>query len=348
MKNIKFRLVAIAGTFDRLHKGHEYFIFQAFKIGEKVLVGLTSDEYAKNKLSINNSQLSVNSYEKRKIELTKFLNNNKLADRATIEKIHDVYGSAGTIEILDAILVTKETVKGVGLVNIQRRKNKLKPVKVITVPYVFADDHRKISSTRIRMGEIDRWGKVFERNLRFSKEIPGTLRLGLKEPLGVLIKGDSDNLLDVAEELNKAVVSSNSILISTIGDEVTKLANQIGLTINLAIVDFRVNRIPKYTSLKDHGFTSEGSTVSEIDNPPGCITKSLVSAIEKAYSNILHTKKTSIIRVVGEEDLAGLPAILLAPLGALVIYGQPGEGIVLVEVTEEKKEEILKLMEKYK
>ena len=44
-----YKLVAIAGTFDRLHKGHRFFISEAFKQGEKVLIGLTSDAFAKAK-----------------------------------------------------------------------------------------------------------------------------------------------------------------------------------------------------------------------------------------------------------------------------------------------------------
>lgn len=48
----KFHTVAIAGTFDRLHKGHRFFISQAFKFGRKVIIGLTSDKYVKKKWSV--------------------------------------------------------------------------------------------------------------------------------------------------------------------------------------------------------------------------------------------------------------------------------------------------------
>ncbi len=48
--------------------------------------------------------------------------------------------------------------------------------------------------------------------------------------------------------------------------------------------------------------------------------------------------------VDGEEDLATLPAILYAPLGSAVVYGQPNEGSVLVMVTPEKKKQIENLM----
>ena len=53
---------------------------------------------------------------------------------------------------------------------------------------------------------------------------------------------------------------------------------------------------------------------------------------------------SSQIKIQGEEDLLALPAILLAPLGSVVIYGQKDLGVVVVEVTEEKKEEVKKII----
>jgi hypothetical protein len=49
--------------------------------------------------------------------------------------------------------------------------------------------------------------------------------------------------------------------------------------------------------------------------------------------------------VLGEEDLLTLPAIVEAPIISFVIYGQPEEGIVLVEVDEKKKKEIHALID---
>jgi len=43
----------------------------------------------------------------------------------------------------------------------------------------------------------------------------------------------------------------------------------------------------------------------------------------------MNEKKSTIIRVDGEEDLAPLLLHPLAPLGAVVLYGQPGKGVVI-------------------
>ncbi|HMK82220.1 MAG TPA: DUF359 domain-containing protein, partial [Candidatus Bathyarchaeia archaeon] len=48
--------------------------------------------------------------------------------------------------------------------------------------------------------------------------------------------------------------------------------------------------------------------------------------------------------VDGEEDLLVLVVIAVAPVGSLVVYGQPNEGIVLVNVTLAKKKEVVDLL----
>jgi len=42
----RLRLVTVGGTFDALHKGHWFLLEEAFKVAEKVLIGLTTDEFA--------------------------------------------------------------------------------------------------------------------------------------------------------------------------------------------------------------------------------------------------------------------------------------------------------------
>ena len=53
---------------------------------------------------------------------------------------------------------------------------------------------------------------------------------------------------------------------------------------------------------------------------------------------LLYQKKRIVIKIDGEEHLSVLPMVLCAPLGFVIFYGQPHEGVVKVEITEEKKE----------
>ena len=41
----KFSLVAMGGTFDIIHRGHLTLLANAFEISNKVIIGLTSDEF---------------------------------------------------------------------------------------------------------------------------------------------------------------------------------------------------------------------------------------------------------------------------------------------------------------
>src|SRR3989344_9299071 len=179
---MKYQTVAIGGTFDRFHKGHEYFISQAFRSGHKVIIGLTSDSYVKEKFSISNFPsfakatagrqfpMNVRNFNERKRELEEFLRDKKLLSRAEIVKIDDIYGP--TIERIknqesriknikrykeiEALVVTEETKEGGEKINKKRKDLGLPLLKIIEVALVQADDKQRISSTRIRLGEIDR------------------------------------------------------------------------------------------------------------------------------------------------------------------------------------------------
>ncbi len=45
----KFSLIAMGGTFDIIHHGHITLLSTAFDISEKVIIGLTSDEFVTKK-----------------------------------------------------------------------------------------------------------------------------------------------------------------------------------------------------------------------------------------------------------------------------------------------------------
>ena len=61
----EFSLVAMGGTFDIIHRGHITLLSNAFEISEKVIIGLTSDEFAKNR-----GKTVTNNYETRLANLT--------------------------------------------------------------------------------------------------------------------------------------------------------------------------------------------------------------------------------------------------------------------------------------
>ena len=106
-------------------------------------------------------------------------------------------------------------------------------------------------------------------------------------------------------------------------------------------MDNRTKREPVATHMSARNMDKIYEEVS-VDNSAWIITDELIRTLCEAFAS----KKPIRIFVRGEEDLATLPVILLAPLGAVVLYGQPDEGVVLVKVTKEKKRELRALFEK--
>lgn len=344
----KHNLVAVGGTFDHLHKGHEAFLRAAFFCGKRVLIGLTSDEMTKKKFHPDSIgiKFQMQNFQTRKQKLLDLLDENNWLDRAEIVKIDDLYGPTLKRNDIEALVVTTETLQGARLINKKRIARGLPKFPVILLPLVLAQDRARIASTRIRGGDIDRYGRLYRKLPLFGGKVPEVVRMRLKKPLGKVVK---DGVGTDSETFEPPIDIGAPAMLITVGDIVTRYLNENDpQIIDIAIVDFRVNRKAIHTSMADVGFTYEkirNYIVTSVKNPPGYITKTLVRAVDRAIKRRLTERKRSIIRVIGEEDLAGVPAILLAPLGAVVLYGQPDEGMVVVEVTEEKKKEMVKLLQ---
>ncbi len=152
----KYKKVAVGGTFDKLHRGHKALLSKAFEIGEKVVIGLSSDEFA----SKMGKPHKTATYHERLKELEAFLDKNGLAKRAEIVPLNDPYGLTLSGKGLDALVVSKETESITDKINKIRVEAGLPPLKIITISMVPAENCNPISTTRIRSGEIDRNGHL--------------------------------------------------------------------------------------------------------------------------------------------------------------------------------------------
>jgi pantetheine-phosphate adenylyltransferase len=156
----KFKTVAVGGTFDKLHKGHEFLLLKAFEIGEKVLVGLTSDAFAEKLRREKNHAIA--SYEERLAELNEFLKRRRLLERAEIITLNDAYGVTLREGFLDALVVSQESEYMAQEINKKREKRGSEPLRIVVVEMVPSEDCIPISTTRIRHGEIDREGRLLK------------------------------------------------------------------------------------------------------------------------------------------------------------------------------------------
>jgi pantetheine-phosphate adenylyltransferase len=156
---MKYKRVAVGGTFDKLHDGHKRLLEEAFTLGEEVYIGLVnSEELLKDK----ELRERIDSYEVREKRLVEYLKSRNWYKRAYIIPLHDRYGIT-LAEDLDALIVTPGTITVGEEINKKREKYGLKKLDLIKVDFVLAEDGKIISSTRIRKGEIDGRGRVIKK-----------------------------------------------------------------------------------------------------------------------------------------------------------------------------------------
>lgn len=306
--------------FDRLHLGHHVMIDRLAEMPDPV-AAVTDGELVGTGLELQNLIQPLDLRVKR---LKEYLVDSKLED------IIEVRGVTKNEELLpiskDATFLMYE---GPCCTEIQsgalevRKKHLGVEDKIDYLLPVRADDGEKIASARIRNGQIDRLG----RKLRGTQEPPRLLqfegRSGLATPKGdVFDKKDGPPEVRVVkrieDEFPKMVIAVGDVTAATVLDQ--------GYTPQVTIID---------------GITKRGSYQRKfqapyeylIYNPAAVIYPESWSTIDTA----IHNDKTTLVTVDGEEDLLGFPAVLLAPEGSVLIYGQPDVGIIWVPVTEGNK-----------
>jgi uncharacterized protein (UPF0218 family) len=145
--------------------------------------------------------------------------------------------------------------------------------------------------------------------------LPDECRDRFKKPIGRLFPELADALPLLAGKT-----------VYTVGDVVTHNLLMAGRSPAIAVIDGYTMRAPcAATPLCAHRRV-------HVKNPAGTLTEELVRALEDAVE-----RPPVLIIVDGEEDLAVVPLARLAPEGSVILYGQPGEGLVACIVTEDLK-----------
>ena len=161
-------------------------------------------------------------------------------------------------------------------------------------------------------------------------QLPDDLRDQLKNPLGNLIRDNDPNKENIIKE-----ISAESVLI-TVGDRTTENMLQLGLKPQIQIIDGLEKRNQRLVPTDDTINTS-----LSCKNPPGEITEESIQVIQKAFSS----KPPVRITVDGEEDLLVLAVCVFAPENSVVMYGQPNEGLVVVDITPEIQAKVQKILD---
>ena len=161
-------------------------------------------------------------------------------------------------------------------------------------------------------------------------QLPDDLRDQLKTPLGNLVSDNDPNKENIIKK-----ISAESILI-TVGDRTTENILQLGLKPQIQIIDGLEKRNQCIVHTDD-----AVNTNLFCRNPPGEITEESIQVIQKAFSSEPPVR----ITVDGEEDLLVLPVCIFAPENSVVMYGQPGEGLVIVHITPEIRTKVQKILD---
>ena len=154
----------------------------------------------------------------------------------------------------------------------------------------------------------------------------------MKIPLGILLpenQADKSNI--------KKYLSENSYII-TVGDRTTEKMIDFDLIPSLQIIDGQEKREKREPPKLEH------ATELTVDNPAAEITSESIKIIKNAFT----LQSPVRLFVNGEEDLLVLPVCIHAPENAVVLYGQPNQGLVIVQITQEirnKVQTLLDLME---
>jgi pantetheine-phosphate adenylyltransferase len=157
----KLPLVATGGTFDEIHIGHLALLARAFREGEKVIIGVSSDDFAARRGKKLN-----HSFEQRVRKLRNVIRKEFGNVMFEIARLDGDFGPVVTSGNVSALIASKETERKGKILNEMRADRGLKPVKIVAVDLVRAEDGSPISSTRMRAGEIDGRGKLLARKGR--------------------------------------------------------------------------------------------------------------------------------------------------------------------------------------
>ena len=164
-------------------------------------------------------------------------------------------------------------------------------------------------------------------------DLSENLREELKTPLGELIKDSNSD----KENIIRKIYSEKIVV--TVGDATSELLIKMGLIPFLQIVDGKEKRHERDLPINDSVITT-----INCKNPAGEITQQSMDTIKKS----LNSKPPIRIIVDGEEDLLVMPVCLFAPENCVVMYGQPDEGLVIVEITSQIRQKVQNIVNSIK
>ena len=153
----------------------------------------------------------------------------------------------------------------------------------------------------------------------------------LKSPFGTLVEGnENEPKIAMMNVLDR--ISGEPGPIIAVGDVTVKTMQDLNKPADIAIIDgmTKRERWKQASEIEENQY----DYILKCKNPAGSITPELYRCCSQAlikfgYNENEQNTESTIIIVDGEEDLAPLILHPLAPIGSVILYGQPGRGVVI-------------------
>lgn len=307
----KYKKIALGGTFDHFHKGHQYFLLASGELADSLLIGVTTEAL----LTKKNFPELIESYDRRAAAVNAFTKN--LFLNTEVVPLNNQYGPTLQGSTVEAIAVTTDTVSGARAINQKRAELGLSELPVHVIALEKDSQGGIISSDRVRAGEIDRVGNVYASIFSNDVTITSAQREYFSAPQGELVQHPS-----------------TGTEMFVVGDFSLSTFKKNNWKYDLGIIDRKIQRVEYQPAI----LNPEEVDVT-VSNPAGTITSQLIEALQLA----INTNYKHIV-VDGEEDLAAVALVLLTPLNSHIYYGQPNKGMVEIVVTEALKEKVRKVL----
>jgi len=146
-------MMAVGGTFETLHVGHQYMLTEASKLSDTLIIGITTKRFARK-----SKMYAVSDTKDRMEAIIKFLS--KFTKNIIVEKLNDPFGPSISSEKIKSLLVTPDTYINARRINKIRKHRGLKPLVLYVAGYIRNEWGYPINSTYIKLGYMDEWGRI--------------------------------------------------------------------------------------------------------------------------------------------------------------------------------------------
>lgn len=153
------------------------------------------------------------------------------------------------------------------------------------------------------------------------------IRSRLSKPQGKVLKYFDEALIEAKRARGK------NIPVFSVGDRTTINFISNGFIPDVSVIDGKEMR-KEAPLIKEEFF----KRVFKVKNPRGTINTEITSVIRKSLLS-----PPSLIKVEGEEDLIALLILATTSTEAVVFYGQPKRGVVMITLTNKEKKRFKRL-----